>query len=281
MADIGQYNTLKVIKERDFGVFVDGDDLGDILLPKRYVPEGTEVGDKIDVFIYLDSNDYLIATTETPYARVGELAALKVKDLNKVGAFLDWGLSKDLLLPFGEQKKTVRKGDTAVVYIYLEERSERIAATSKIDKYLNKDQHAYKSGDKVKLIVTDHTDIGYVAIIDGRYTGVIYDNDAYRELSYGEQTDGFIKNIRPDGKINLVLQQPGFGKVDGIAGDVLARLKEEGGYMAVNDKSAPKLIANIFGCSKKAFKMAIGTLYKQRIITIEERGIRLNDEAGD
>lgn len=277
MTAIGQYNTLQVIKQREFGCFLDGHEFGDILLPRRYVPEGTEIGDSVDVFVYLDSDDKLIATTEKPLAVVGQIASLRVKDVNKTGAFLDWGLVKDLLLPFGEQKKTVRKNDYAVVYIYVEDRTERIAATTKIDKYLNQTPHDYKSGDQVNLLITDHTDIGYVAIINGRHTGVIYDIDAYRPFKYGESTTGFIKNIRPDGKINLILQKPGYGKVEGIAGEILQRLQEEGGYMAVNDKTAPNLIAKLFGCSKKAFKMAIGSLYKQKIITIEEKGIRLND----
>jgi len=277
MTQIGQYNTLQVIKQRDFGLFLDGGELGDILLPKRYIPEGTAVGDSLEVFIYLDSEDYLIATTEAPFATVGQFAALRVKDLNRVGAFLDWGLPKDLLLPFNEQKKPLRKGDLVIVYIYLDTTTERIAASAKLDKFIDKGQTSYKKGDAVKLLIGDHTDIGYVALIDNQYTGVVYDNDAYRPLHYGEHIDGFIKNIRPDGKLNLVLQQPGYGKVDGIAEDVLQRLREEGGYMAINDKSSPKLIASLFGISKKSFKMAVGKLYKNRLITIEENGIRLND----
>ncbi|MBY4675846.1 CvfB family protein [Marinobacterium arenosum] len=278
MPAIGQYNTLRAIKERDFGLYLDGYELGEILLPRRYVPQGTEVGDKLEVFIYLDSEDYLIATTEKPLATVGQFTCLRVNDVNRTGAFLDWGLPKDLLVPFGEQKKTLKKGERAIVYIYLDPASDRIAASTKLNKFIDNGPHDYTAGQPVKLLVGDHTDIGYVAIIDNQYSGVIYDNDAYRPLRYGEQIDGFIKNVRPDGKINLVLHKPGFGKVEGIAGDILDRLKEEGGFMAVNDKSSPKLIADLFGTSKKSFKMAIGTLYKQRLITIEEGGIRLNED---
>jgi len=278
MAQIGKYNTLQVIKQRDFGLFLDGGELGDILLPKRYVPEGTSPGDSLDVFIYLDSEDYLIATTEKPFATINSFAALRVKDVNRVGAFLDWGLPKDLLLPYNEQKKPLRKGDLVVVYLYLDERTERIAASAKLNKFLNNGPVPYKQGDAVNLLVTDHTDIGYVALIDNQYSGVVYDNDAFRELAYGESLQGYIKNIRPDGKVNLLLQKPGFGKVEGIAGDILKRLQEEGGFMAINDKSSPKLIASLFGVSKKSFKMAIGTLYKARLITIEERGIRLIED---
>lgn len=278
MAQIGQFNTLKVIKARDFGLFLDGGELGDILLPKRYVPEGASPGDSLDVFIYLDSEDYLIATTETPFARVGTFAPLRVKDVNRVGAFLDWGLSKDLLLPFNEQKKPLRKGDLVVVYVYLDETTERIAASAKLNKFIDRGAAPYSAGDEVQLLITDHTDIGYVALINNQFTGVVYDNDAYRELAYGEKLTGYIKNIRPDGKVNLVLQKPGYGKVEGIAGDILQRLKEEGGFMAINDKSSPKLIASLFGVSKKSFKMGLSALYRERIITIDESGIRLNEQ---
>ncbi|MCV6587862.1 MAG: S1-like domain-containing RNA-binding protein, partial [Marinobacterium sp.] len=243
-----------------------------------YVPEGAKPGDSLDVFIYLDSEDYLIATTEKPFATAGCFAALRVRDVNRIGAFLDWGLPKDLLLPYGEQRKNrkARKGDLVVVYIYLDESSERIVASTRLSRFIDKGPAPFQQGDAVKLLVTDHTDIGYVALINNRYSGVIYDNDAYRELVHGEQLDGYIKQVRPDGKINLVLQKPGYGKVEGIAADILKRLEEEGGYMAVNDRSSPKLIASLFGVSKKSFKMGVGSLYKQRLITIEERGIRLN-----
>lgn len=278
MAQIGQYNTLTVLKARDFGVFLDGGEHGEILLPKRYVPDGCKPNDSIEVFVYLDSEDYLIATTDAPFAVVGKFAALRVKDLNRVGAFLDWGLSKDLLLPFSEQKKPLKKGDLVVVYIYLDTDTDRIAASAKLDKFIDKGPTPFTKDEAVKLLITDHTDIGYAALINNQYQGVVYDNDAFRQLSYGEHIDGFIKNIRPDGKVNLILQQPGFGKIEGIAADVLQRLREEDGYMAVNDKSSPKLISSLFGTSKKSFKIAIGTLYKARLITIEDAGIRLNDE---
>ena len=277
MAQIGQFNTLNVIKAREFGLFLDGGELGEILLPKRYVPAGASPGDSLDVFIYLDSEDYLVATTEKPFGHVGTFAPLRVKDVNQVGAFLDWGLPKDLLLPFSEQKKPLYKGDLVVVYIYLDETTDRIAASAKLNKFIDREATPYAAGDEVKLLVTDHTDIGYVALINNQFSGVIYDNDAFRKLSYGEQITGYIKNIRPDHKVNLVLQKPGYAKIEGIAGDILQRLKDEGGFMAINDKSSPKLIAGLFGVSKKSFKMGIAALYRERIITIEEGGIRLND----
>ena len=278
MAMIGRYNTLEVVKEVKFGVYLDGEQLGEILLPQRYVPENTQVGDQLDVFIYLDSDDYLIATTEKPKAQVGEFACLKVVDCNRVGTFYDWGLSKDLLVPFNEQKKAVEKGDSQVVYIYLDQETDRIAGSTKLGKYLDNYPHDFKKGQQVDLIIEDHTDIGYKAIINGQHWGVVYDNDVFKPLRYGQRMKGFIKQIRPDGKINLSLQKLGYGKTDDLSKRILHMLEENDGFVAANDKTPPDVIKRLFGCSKKAFKLTIGRLYKERKLVIEERGIRLLDK---
>lgn len=275
MAMIGRYNNLEVVKEVKFGVYLDGEELGEILLPQRYVPENTQPGDRLDVFIYLDSDDYLIATTEKPKAQVGEFACLKVADLNRTGAFFDWGLPKDLLVPFSEQKKTVEKDQEQIVYVYLDQESDRIAGSTKLNKFLDSYPQKYSKGQQVDLMIEDHTHIGYKAIINGQHWGVVYDSDVFKPLRYGQKMKGFIKQIRPDGKINLSLQQLGYGKTDDLTKRILQQLNEHDGFIAANDKASPEMIKKLFGCSKKAFKLSIGRLYKERKISIEERGIRL------
>lgn len=278
MAMIGRYNTLEVVKEVKFGVYLDGGDLGEILLPQRYLPEGTQVGDALEVFIYLDSDDYLIATTEKPKGQVGEFVCLKAVDVNRVGAFFDWGLSKDLLVPFNEHKKTIEPGSEHIVYIYLDQETDRIAGSTKLGRFLDNYPHQFKQGQPVDLIIEDHTHIGYKAIINGQHWGVVYDNDVFKPLRYGQKMRGYIKQIRPDGKINLSLQKVGRHKAADLTGKILALLDEHDGFIAANDKTDPKVIYKLFGASKKAFKMAVGNLYKQRLITIEEKGIRRTDK---
>lgn len=278
MAMIGRFNTLEVVKEVKFGVYLDGEELGEILLPQRYVPDNTAIGDSLKVFIYRDSDDFLIATTETPKAQVGDFACLKVVDLNRIGAFFDWGLPKDLLVPFSEQKKTVEKDQEQIVYIYLDQETDRIAGTTKLNKFLDNYPHSYEKGQQVDLIIEDHTHIGYKAIINGQHWGVVYDSDVFKPIRYGQRMKGFIKLVRPDGKINLSLQQLGYGKTDDLTKRILRLLEEHDGYIAANDKTSPELIKKLFSCSKKAFKLSIGRLYKERTIAIEERGIRLLDK---
>ncbi|MEH6577301.1 MAG: S1-like domain-containing RNA-binding protein [Amphritea sp.] len=281
MAMIGRKNTLAVIKEVKFGVYLDGEELGEILLPKRYVPEDTKVGDTLEVFIYLDSEDCLIATTETPKAMVGEFACLKAVAVNRIGAFFDWGLPKDLLVPFNEQKQTVEAGKEYIVYIYVDTETDRIAGSAKLNKFLDNYPHTYKQGQQVDLMIEDHTHIGYKAIINGENWGVVYDNDVYKPLRYGQRLKGFIKQIRPDGKINLSLQKLGYGKTDDVTKRIMHLLKEQDGFVAANDKTPPEVIYKLFGVSKKAFKLAIGRLYKERRILIEKNGIRLTDSSAE
>ncbi len=274
MAEIGRTNSLRVVREVDFGVYLDGEELGEILLPEKYLPKGWKVGDIMEVFIYLDSEDRLVATTERPFAEVGDFAFLKVVDLGPVGAFLGWGLPKDLLVPFREQKEKMAKGREYVVFVYLD-KSNRIAASSRLDRFLGKEPASFQADEEVELLICDQTDMGYKAIINGAHGGVLYKNEVFQSLKNGQQIRGFIKKVRDDGKIDLSLQKPGPKKVDELSGKILNALKEEGGFLSVTDKSLPKVINALFGCSKNTYKKAIGGLYKKRLITIEERGIRL------
>jgi hypothetical protein len=275
MAKIGQTNRLRVVRQRDFGVYLDADNLGDILLPLRDVPENIKVGDELDVFIYLDSEDLLIATTKEPAARVGECAYLKVVSVGPVGAFLDWGLPKDLLVPFNEQEQRMVEGRSYVVHVYLDN-SNRLAASSKLNRFLGKTQPHYQEGQRVDLIIDERTDLGYKAVVNHRHWGMLYHNETFRSLRPGERTEGYIKQIRTDGKIDLYLQRPGFNKDDDLGDRILTLLKAQGGFLAVTDKSPPAQIQNLFGVSKKRFKMTIGSLYKQRLIALEDSGIRLS-----
>lgn len=273
---LGQYNRLQIVKELDFGMYLDGEEWGEILLPRRYVPKEAKIDDFIEVFIYLDSEDRLIATTEKPYATVGDFAYLKVAAVNAIGAFLNWGLLKDLLVPFKEQKQKMEVGRSYVVYIYVDEETERIAASCKLEKFLDNTPHEFKEGEEVDLLIYKPTDIGYKAIINGSHSGIVYKNEVFQSLRTGSKVKGFIKKIRPDGKIDLSLQKAGYKQVvDGVSAKILKKLKQENGFIAVTDKSPAPVIYHKFGVSKKSYKKAVGALYKQRKIKIERNGIRL------
>jgi predicted RNA-binding protein (virulence factor B family) len=276
VAEIGKYNKLRVIKEVDFGVYLDGEKEGEILMPVRYVPKDCQVGDYVDVFLYLDSEDRLVATTEKPYAQVGEFAMLRVKSANKIGTFLDWGIMKDLLVPFREQKVTMTEERSYLVYIYVDEETQRIAASAKINKFLDKTLPEYVVGQEVELIIESETDLGYKAIVNNKHWGILYENEVFEQLAKGLKLKGYIKKIRTDNKIDLSLHPLGYDKVDPITQMILDELKKEGGFVAVSDKSDAELVYRIFGISKKSFKQAVGALYKRRLITIEKDGIRLN-----
>ncbi|MBE9536590.1 MAG: GntR family transcriptional regulator [Proteobacteria bacterium] len=278
MVEIGRTNSLRVVKEVEFGLYLDGEDLGEILMPKRYMPKGCKPDDVIEVFLYLDSEDRLVATSEKPYAEVGDFACMKVVDVAEVGAFLDWGLPKDLLVPFREQKEKMSKGKEYVVFVYLDN-SERIAASSRLDRFLSKEPPSFEEGEEVELLICEETDMGYKAIINGDQGGVLYSNEVFQKLKIGEKTRGFIKKIRDDGKVDLSLQKAGAEKVDELSEKILSALKEQGGFLYVTDKSLPKVINTLFGCSKKTYKKAIGGLYKKRLITIEDKGIRLCEKS--
>lgn len=279
MVEIGKTNTLKIVKEVDFGLYLDGDDLGEILLPKRFVPEDAEVDHYLDVFIYIDSEDRVIATTQEPFAQVGEFAMLKVAATTKVGAFLDWGLMKDLLVPFKEQKEEMKEGRLYLVYVYLDDDTERVVASSKISKFLNNVPAEYEEGQEVDLMIADKTDLGMNVIINNLHMGLIYENEIFQPIKPGQKIKGYIKKLREDEKIDVALQSSGYERVTGVAGDILDKLRKSGGYIEATDKSSPESIKHIFGVSKKVFKKAIGALYKDRLISIDDNGIRLKEKS--
>jgi predicted RNA-binding protein (virulence factor B family) len=274
VVQIGKLNTLKVTKRSEYGAFLDGDKDGEILLPKRYVPAQCEPGDEIEVFIHFDSEDRLVATTDKPLAMVGEFAHLRIKAIEEVGAFLDWGLPKDLFLPFAEQSRALRVGQDVVVYLYLD-KSDRISASMRLERNIDKTPGDYKEGQAVDLFIAAETDLGFKAVINGRHWGVLYANEVFQDLRHGDKIKGFIKKLRPDGKIDLSLLQEGSKSSGDIGEQILKKLAKENGYLPVNDKAAAEIIYDLFGVSKKKYKMAIGGLYKKRLITIDEDGIRL------
>ncbi|MBR5298451.1 MAG: GntR family transcriptional regulator [Parabacteroides sp.] len=275
MVEIGKYNTLRIIKILSFGAYLDGGDGLEILLPTRYVPQDIKIGDEVEVFIYHDNEGRLIATTVKPLAIAGEFQFMEVKSVNKTGAFLEWGLMKDLLVPFKEQKMPMREGKWYLVYIHVDHVTKRIVASARIDKYLDNTIPEYSFNQEVDLLIADETEIGYKVIINNSHWGLIYHNEIFQRLEKGDHLKGYIKEVREDEKIDVSLTPLGYQKVEGIASVILESLKAQGGFIAVHDKSEPDLIYSLFRCSKKAFKQAIGSLYKQKLITIESHGIKL------
>lgn len=274
MAEIGKINTLKVVKLTEFGAYLDGADLGEILLPTRYMPEGCMEGKDVVAFIYFDSNDRLIATTETPKGQVDEFVSLKVLQVNNTGAFLDWGLPKDLLVPYNQQHIKMVVGKYYLVKIYRDIQTDRIAASSKLDKYLDIWPANYEVGERVNLIIGDKTDLGFKAIINDRNWGLLYDNEIFQPLRVGKNILGYIKTMRTDGRVDLTLTRPGIGKVNDFAPTFIAYLQDNDGFSAINDKSSPELIQQTFGVSKKTFKSTVGNLFKHGRVSIEADGIR-------
>lgn len=272
---IGGTNRLPVARKVRIGVFLEGKDQEDILLPKRYVPEPCEVGDFLDVFVYLDSEDRLIATTDTPLAKVGELAYLQVVAVNRVGAFVDWGLPKDLLVPFREQREGLGKGQRCIVYVYFDTASERLVGSTKLNKHIGAGPGNYKPGDAVKLIVCGQTELGYEVIVDRRRVGILYRNEVFQPLAEGQRTEGFIKQVRPDGKLDVELRRSGDHEEASLTDVIMKQLREAGGFLPVTDKSPPEDIYNRFHASKKAYKRAAGILYRKRVVRIEPDGLYL------
>lgn len=275
MFETGKYNTLKVVKEVGFGVYLDGGEGKEILLPTRYLPEGIKTGDEVEVFIYHDNEGRLIATTLRPKAIVGEFRLMQVKSVNETGAFLDWGLMKDLLVPFNEQKATMREGGWYLVYVRSDNVSGRIMASAKIDKFLDNTVPDYQFNQEVDLTVADETTLGYRVIINNLHWGLVYHSEIFRPLRSGDRLKGYIKEVREDEKIDVSLTPLGYKKVDGLSTVILNALNTGGGYLPVHDKSDPEQIYALFHCSKKAFKQAVGLLYRQQLITLEREGIRL------
>ena len=276
MVKVGEYNTLKVVKEVDFGMYLDGGE-DEILLPKRYVPEGLKPDDEISVFIYHDNEGRLIATTDKPFAAVGEIALLEVVDANPSGAFLKWGIMKDVFAPIANQEKRMKPGDKRLVRLYIDERTGRVTATEKIDKYLSNYELTVKEHDQVDIVVYQKTDIGYKVIINSSHLGLLHFNEVFRELEIGEKVKGFIKKIREHNKIDVALGTKGYAKVQGEEEKILAMLRNNSGYLPYNDKSGPEEIYAYFGMSKKTFKMTLGALYKKRLISFTKTGTKLEE----
>ncbi|WP_290790693.1 CvfB family protein [Flavihumibacter sp. UBA7668] len=272
MVKVGEYNTLSVIRMVDFGLFLDDGKEG-ILLPKRFVPAGVKVGDELRVFVYHDSEDRIIATTQDPLGVVGDIIALKAVSTTNQGAFLDWGLMKDIFVPKSKQLGTMRVGGIYVVHIYIDEQTGRVTATEKVESMLSNDVLELKEKDAVKLLVYRRTDIGYLCIINGKHTGVLHFSDIYQNIQVGDQLNGYIRKIREENKIDLALGERGYQRIGGEAGKIMELLDSNGGFLPYHDKSDPEDIYDNLGMSKKAFKMAIGNLFKQKLIRIKDNGI--------
>lgn len=277
MIKLGEYNDLRIVKEVDFGLYLDGGEDGEILLPSRYVPKNYEIGQELRVFLYLDSEERLVATTLEPKCKVGEFACLKVSWINEFGAFLDWGLMKDLFVPFREQKMKMEVGNSYLVYTFLDESSFRIMASAKIEHFISKDIPSYGRGDEVDVLVWKRTDLGYKVIVDNKYSGLLYKGEIFQEVFPGMRTRGYISKVREDGKLDVSLQRSGAHQVHDFAPLLLDALHQSGGFLPFTDKSDAEKIYERFQVSKKTFKKAVGDLYKRRLILLEEDGIRLVD----
>ncbi len=274
MLEAGKYHTLRVVKHVDFGIYLDGGDDLEILMPTRFVPEGVQDDDEIEVFIYHDNEGRLIATSQKPYGTVGEIVALEVRDKNQQGAFLNWGLMKDLFLPLSQQASPIRVGGKYLVYIYIDEQTGRVAATERISKFIDNDDLTVAEGDEVDMLVWRETEIGYAVIINNRHEGLIHYNEVFKELNTGDKVKGYIKSILPDNKITASPGKKGYKRIESEVEKVMRLLEENNGYLPYHDKSDPEEIYDFFGMSKKAFKMATGSLYKQRKISFTKTGIK-------
>lgn len=275
----GKFNTLSISRIVDFGVYLDGGDAGEILLPMKWVPEGCRPDDQLEVFIYFDSEDRLIATTMKPYVQLGEFAYLQAKAVNNVGAFMDWGLEKDLLVPYREQKVKMEEGRRYVVYVFADPKTGRLAGSSKLENFFSNEPPDYKPLEEVDLLLWRTSEIGYMAIVNNKHEGMLYAGEVFEELERGQRTKGYIIKVRDDGKIDLALQKPGYEKIDELSQRILNLLKENEGYLPLNDKSPAEEIYDACGMSKKNFKKSIGSLYKQRIIILTEHGIKLTGKS--
>jgi predicted RNA-binding protein (virulence factor B family) len=274
-ATLGKFNLLTIVAMLDKGAYLDGGELGEILLPKRDLPEACKVGEQIKAFLYLDSAERLIATTTTPLAQVGEFVSLKVVQVNKIGAFLDWGLPKDLLVPFSQQHSEMEVGKYYLVRVFLDQLTNRIAASSKIDKFLDIWPAEYQQGDKVNLIIGGKTDLGFKAIVNDLHWGLLYDNEIFQHLRVGKKIPGYIKQVREDGRLDLLLTRGSKNKVNDFSEKLLTHIADRGGITPLNDKSAPELIQRTLGVSKKTFKATVGNLLKNGKIAIVKEGIKL------
>jgi len=274
MIEVGKYNELEVVKQMDFGIYLRKDDV-EVLMPTKWVPKGTAIGDVMDVFVYRDSDDRLIATTMQPYAISGEFAFLEVREVNSIGAFLDWGMEKDLLVPFSEQPVKMIPNRSYVVFVYTDEKTNRIVASAKLNKFIERDDIDLQANDIVDLLIYSETDKGLNAIINNMYVGLIYKNEIFDQVRVGDKLKGYVKQVREDNKIDLSLQKAGFELVDDVKWRILNLMKETNGFLPLNDNSTPEEIKAGLQISKKAFKKAVGALYKERLIKLTDKGVEL------
>jgi uncharacterized protein len=276
MIEIGQYNDLEILRETSVGLYLGTENGEDVLLPHRYCPESYQLGDTIRVFVYPDNEGRKVATNLIPKVLVNEFAFLQVKAIETAGAFMDWGLDKDLMVPFREQRQRMEKGRWYVVYLYIDEKTGRLVGSNKIEHRLQNDQLKVKEGDEVELLIMQKTDLGYTAIINNEHKGLIYENEIYQEINIGQKLTGYVKTIRPDNKMDISLQPLGYrNSIDPLYDLLTKKLMENGGFLPLNDKSSPDLVYETLGISKKAFKRIIGALYKNREIEITPEGIKL------
>ena len=280
MAHIGRTNKLEITNITPYGASLDAENLGEVLLSKRHMPETCKVGDFINVFIYLDSKQRITASTQRAKAEANTVAFLKVKEVNQVGAFLDWGLPKDLLVPFNQQQISMTVDKPYLVYVYFDEDKNGIVATSRLNRFIEHNSSEYSEGQAVELIISDITDLGYSAVINNQHWGLLFFADVVNSLKVGQRLKGYIKQIRDDGKINLSLEARGYEKVISLSTKILKQLENNDGYIPLSDKSPAELIYQQFNVSKKSFKMTIGSLYKKRLITISKDGITLINQKG-
>ena len=274
MIQLGRMNSLPIIKIDEKGAWLDADDLGHVFVPQSQLPEAINEGSTLAVFPYLDGDSELVISADKPLAQVGEFAGLKVISASRIGAFLDWGLKKDLFVPANEQAKPMQTGHTYVVYVYLD-RESRPTATSRLDHYLSIEMPQYEPWEEVDLLICEQTDLGYKVIVNKKFWGLIFYNEIFTTIKIGQRTKGYIKKIHEDGKLDVTLNKPGLARKDEAGEKILARLQKQGGFLPVGDKSSPELIYSQFSMSKGTFKKAIGGLFKQGLITIEDGGIRL------
>lgn len=275
MIKMGEYNTLLVVKDTQYGLFLADEEYNEVLLPGKYVPAGVKIGDELTVFVYRDSGQRPVATTLVPKITLGEYACLTVKQSTQVGAFLDWGLEKDLLVPFEEQQVPMVEGRRYVVHLYLDAFTDRLVASSRLKRFLNNDELTVAEGDLVDLIVIGHVELGVQVIVNNAHTGLVYKSELYKPLKPGDVLEGYVKTVRPDNKLDITLQKQGYEAIEPNAEAVLEKLKRRNGFLALGDHSSPEEISAELQMSKKAFKRAIGVLFKQRRVRIEEDGIHL------
>lgn len=276
MINIGEYNTLTILRDTDPGLFLGDNEDNEVLLPNRYVPQEFHIGDELEVFVYLDNEERLVAVTDKPYIKKGDFALLRCNQVTKFGAFLDWGMVKELFCPFKEQAFKMKKGGWYLVHCYLDEESNRLVASSKTNRFLDNKELTVQKFDEVDVIVSHPSEIGMNVIVNKKHLGLIFKDDIFKDISIGDRLKGIVKKVRHDNKLDIALGQIGYRNIEPNAEVVLRELEDNSGYLQVTDKSSPEEIKDIFQMSKKSFKKAVGSLYKQRIITIKEDGIYLN-----